>query len=77
MFASQWVCRGLMFFQSELCRLESIDRVTTSALRASCAICKLPLVLILMAIHAPLEGERLFEICLAMAGNTLDLLVLS
>lgn len=77
MFALQRIRRGLVLFQSEFCRLESIHRMTTSTLGASCASCKLPLVIILMAIHALLKGKRLFEICLAVAGNALHLLVLS
>ena len=65
-----------MLGQPELRRLKPVHGVTGGALLTARALGELSLVLVLVAIHTLLEGERLFEIALAMAGNTLHLLVL-
>lgn len=64
-----------MLLQPELRRLKSIDAVTGRALLTACAFCELSLMLIVVAIHTLLEGEWLLEIALAMARDTIHLLV--
>lgn len=66
-----------MFFQSEGGRLEPFEVVAAAALRAASPLGELAPVLILMAIHALLEGDRLLEVTFAMASQTIHLLMLS
>ena len=77
MLALQRVGSGLMLFQPELCRFETIYRVAGSARPAVQSFCKLALMVILVAVLALPECKRLLEIAPAMAGNTVDLLVFS
>ena len=65
-----------MLLHPEFRRPESVHAVTRGTLRAAHALGELSLMLILVAIRAFLEGERLLEIAPAVAGGTINLLVL-
>jgi hypothetical protein len=73
--ALQWIFSSRMFLQPELSGLESFHAVTGGTLLTAHAVCELTLMLIAVAIHTLLEGERLLEIAFAMAGDAIHLLV--
>lgn len=77
MFALQGIRSRRVLFQSEGRGLEPLYIVAAAAFRAAGALGELALVFVLVAIHALLEGERLFEITVAMAGHTVDGLMFS
>ena len=76
MLALQGIGGRRMLGQPKFRRLKPVHGVTGGALLTAHTLCKLSLVLVLVAVHTLLEGERLFEIALAMAGDTIHLLVL-
>lgn len=76
MLAPQRISGRRVFFQTEGRGLEPLNVVAGTALRAASALNKLASVFVLVTIHALLEGERLFEITIAMACQAIHLLML-
>jgi hypothetical protein len=68
--------RGVLF-DTEFRGFEALYRVAGGAFSTVCTLEELPLVLVFMAIHTPLEGDRLFEITSAVALQAIDRLVLA
>ena len=77
MLALQRISGRRVFFQTEGRGLETLKVMAGTTLRAASALRKLAPVFVLVTIHALLEGERLFEITVAMACQAIHVLMLS
>lgn len=66
-------CRVLL--HPELCGLEAVYGMAGSTFAAVGSLDELPLMFVLVAVHAALEGERFLEISTGMAPNAVHLLV--
>jgi len=74
--ANQRICRERMLLHAEKRRLPSVHGVTSCAFALVLALGELPVVFILVAVHAPRKCDRLLEICIRMTLNAIDLSVL-
>lgn len=77
MFPLQGVGSGCMLLQAKGARLETLHGVAGTALASIGALGELALMLILVAMHALLKSQRLFEIAAAVALQAIDFLVLA
>ena len=77
MFLHQRICRSRMLFNAECSGLKCLNVVTRRALPFVGALRKLPVVLVLVAVKAMLEGQRLLEIARGVATQTIHRLVLA